>query len=146
MYKRNAQGWSKHLDFIIVELISLQMAFSIASYFRFGYFPYSNYQYRSLAIVLLLIDGIVIMFLNTMHDVLKRGLFIELVTTFRHCAIVFGIATAYLFALQYGDNYSRIALSMTFVLHVVIGYALRLLWKAIILRRGIRYSNPSCGD
>ena len=27
MYKRNAQGWSKHFDFMIVDEISLQIAF-----------------------------------------------------------------------------------------------------------------------
>ena len=30
MYRRNAQGWSKHFDFIVVDLISLQIAFVLA--------------------------------------------------------------------------------------------------------------------
>ena len=30
MYKRNAQGWSKHFDFMLVDEIALQIAFVLA--------------------------------------------------------------------------------------------------------------------
>ena len=89
MYKRNAQGWSKHLDFFILDEIVLQIAFSITSLIRLNYIPYTTAEYRSLGVVFLLSDAIVQMLFNTMHNVIKRGPARELWETLKHCFIVF---------------------------------------------------------
>ena len=132
MYKRNAQGWSKHLDFFIIDEIVLQISFILGSLIRHGIMPYNNHIYLNLSIILVLIDAIVMMMLNTMHNVVKRGYYKELTSTVRHCAIVFGLATIYLFATQSGDNYSRVILVLTLAFHVIIGYFSRITWKKII--------------
>ena len=74
MYKRYRQEWTKHLDFIVIEEISLQLAYLAALWFRFGRIP-SEGMYKELGVVLFLIDFVVVMSLNTMHNVLKRGFF-----------------------------------------------------------------------
>ena len=137
MYKRNSQGWAKHFDFVLVDEIILQLAFLIAYYFRHGSWPYSNPSYRMIGIVLILIDlGVTILF-NTFHNVLKRGLLVELLKTIEQCALVFGITIVFLFAAHVGDSFSRIALFLTALLHIVFGYGARLLWKWIVLHLGI---------
>ena len=136
MYKRNAQGWSKHLDFILIEFLSLQIAYIFANLIRHGSFPYVSSLYRNLGIVLFLIDAVVLMFLNTMHDVLKRGYYVELVQTIKHCGIVFGLATAYMFSVQTSESYSRIVLYITLAFHIGIGFLTRVLWKKYILKHG----------
>lgn len=143
MYKRNAQGWSKHLDFILIELLSLQISYILASLIRHGTFPYSSPLYRNLGIVLLLIDAVVLMFLNTMHDVLKRGYYTELVQTIKHCLIVFALATAYMFSLQTSESYSRIVLYITLAFHICIGFLIRVLWKKYILKHGTPMSKKA---
>lgn len=132
MYKRNAQGWSKHLDFFIIEEIALQIAFILGCLIRHGDMPYKTPIYLNLSVVLILIDAIVMMLLNTMHNVVKRGYYKELTSTVRHCVIVFGLATIYLFVTQSGDSYSRIVLVLTMAFHVLIGYFSRITWKKII--------------
>ena len=136
MYKRNAQGWSKHLDFIVIEILSLQLAYILASLIRHHTFPYFTLIYRNLGIALILIDAVVLMFLNTMHDVLKRGYFVEFTQTIKHCVVVLALATTYMFALQAGESYSRIVLFITCGLHIVIGYCTRILWKKYIWIHG----------
>ena len=143
MYKRNAQGWSKHLDFIIIELASCQLAFLLAYYLRNRGWAYSAEVYRSLGIFLLLIDAVVLMFLNTMHDVLKRGYFVELVQTLKHCLTVFALITLTMFALKSGQTYSRLILFSTFIFHVIFGYTTRALWKLFLNRHGFQRSNNS---
>ena len=143
MYKRNAQGWSKHLDFIFIELLSLQLSYILASLIRHGFFPYSRPLYRSLGIALILIDAVVLMFLNTMHDVVKRGYYVELTQTIKHCIVVLGLATAYMFGLQAGESYSRIVLFVTFGFHMVIGYLTRIAWKKYILKHGTPMSKKT---
>ena len=136
MYKRTVQGWSKHLDFIILDIVSLQIAFILAGYIRHHSFPYFTLIYRNLGIVFILIDVIVLGLLNTMHDVLKRGYYVELTQTIRHCVIVLALATTYMFALQSGQAFSRLLLLITCIFHILIGYLIRCLWKKYILKHG----------
>ncbi len=141
MYKRNAQGWSKHLDFFIIDEIVLQVAFIIATLIRMNIIPYTTAEYRSLAIVLFLSDALVQMLFNTMHNVIKRSPLRELWETCKHCVMVFFGATAYLFAGQTGESYSRLVLMYTLGFHIVIGYLTRLSWKQILSSVGTPLRN-----
>ena len=137
MYKRNAQGWSKHFDFMVVDEISLQLAFVLAALIRNRVWAYSSPLYRTMAFTLVLVDAVVLVLNNSMHDVLKRGYYIETVETFKHCFYVFALANIYMFATQTGDAYSRIVLFLTFLFHFLIGYSTRLLWKIFVKKHGI---------
>lgn len=136
MYKRNAQGWSKHFDFIVVDLISLQIAFFLAVAIRHHSWAFSTPLYRSLGFVLSLADAVSLVLRNSMHGVVSRGYFVEAKETFKNSFYVFAIALIYMFSTQSGEAYSRIILYLVFVFHFVISYALRLLWKKIIKSRG----------
>ncbi len=142
MYKRNAQGWSKHLDFMLVDELSLQVAFILAVLIRLGTMAYATTIYRNLAILLILFDLLVMVLHNSMHDVMKRGYYVEFIRTFEHSFYVFGLTMCYIFATQAGKEYSRIILALTFGLHLVLGYIYRILWKSVVkvfgLQRGKR--------
>ena len=143
MYKRNAQGWSKHFDFMIVDEISLQIAFILAVAFRHHAWAYATTLYRNLGIILILVDILVLVLRNSMHNVIGRGYYVEARETFKHCFFVFAITTIYMFATQSGDYYSRIIIFVTFLLHVFIGYSLRLLWKIVLKNYSIGKQKPN---
>lgn len=136
MYKRNAQGWSKHLDFIILDEIVLQTALIIASLLRHGGLPYFVPLYRNLAFVLFLAEGFVVVLFNSMHDVLKRGIVDEVIATIKLCLLVFFFATAYMFSVQRGYDYSRIVVFFTFLFHTALGLITRVGWKAWLNKHG----------
>ena len=143
MYRRNAQGWSKHLDFTILDEFCLQVAFILATLIRRGEWAYENRLYRNLAILLFLIDALVIVIHNSMHDVIKRGYYVEALRTVEHCFYVFGITMIYMFATQGGEQYSRIILALTFGFHVVVGYLFRVMWKIIVKEYGLQRGGKS---
>lgn len=63
MYKKSPQGWLKHWDFILLDIVSLQAAFIIAYFIRFGLKnPYGEYFYRSEAFVFVLCQIAVLFF------------------------------------------------------------------------------------
>ncbi len=137
MYKRNKQGWLKHLDFIILDIIVLQVAFILAFRIRdvgvgAVLWPYVFETYRVLAVVLAGVDFLIASVLNTMQNVMRRGYVQELVDTLKHVLLVFVVMTLYLFTAQSGDEYSRIMLYLTAFLHFILGYCTRLLWKIVI--------------
>ena len=102
MYKRNSQGWSKHLDFLLLDEISLQISFILANFLRNQSWAYASPFYQNLGIMMILVDALVLILKNTMHNVVSRGFFLELTTTVKHAFYVFAIVTILLFAMQYG--------------------------------------------
>ena len=137
MYKRNAQGWSKHFDFMVVDEISLQIAFILAVYIRHRFWAYTSSLYRIMGMTLVLADVVVMMIFNSMHEVTKRGFYVEIATTLKHSFFVFAVTTIFVFATQTGNDYSRIILFLTFILHFLLGYLTRLGWKRLLKRHNI---------
>lgn len=130
MYRRGVQGWLKHLDFIILDMVCLQIAFVLAYMVRMGPSnPYASEAYRSISLVILLADGVVSFLFNSFKNVLKRGYYQELAATIRHVCLVVGILIAYLFTIQKSITYSRIVIYLMAVLYVCLGYFPRILWK-----------------
>ena len=132
MYKRNAQGWSKHIDFMLLDIIIIQLSYIIVYYFRFHDWVYFNHSYRNLGILLLLSDLLVIVLNNSLHDVIKRSYSRELIEFGKHSIYVFAIVLFYLVSSQQDVYYSRSVLGGTALSYVVAGYGFRALWKAIL--------------
>ena len=136
MYKRNIQGWLKHIDFILWDIIILQVSYVLGYMIRHGWgqWPYLRNDYKSLAIVLVVVDILVAVIFNTMHNVMKRGYLKELRATIKHVALVLVMMSLYLFSTQAGDTYSRITIYLTAGFHLILGYSIRLMWKPLIRR------------
>ena len=146
MYKRNVQGWLKHIDFILLDLVVLQGAFILGYMIRHGWgsWPYLVPEYRTLAVVLTVVDFLVMVLFNTMHNVMKRGYIKEFVACLRQSVLVLVIMSMYLFSTQTGDVYSRITLYLTAGFHLILSYLVRHLWKTL-LRRINRKSRKGLG-
>lgn len=89
MYRKNANGWLKHIDFIILDMICLQIAFVMAYFIKNGNIHlYNNFLYRNMAIILEVADLMVLLIFGTLKGVLKRGHYQEFVKTLKHGFIV----------------------------------------------------------
>ena len=74
MYRKYRQGWMKHLDFMIIDMLCLQVAFILSYIIRHGFQnPYLDMDYRNLAIFIEVADIAIIYIFETFQDVLKRG-------------------------------------------------------------------------
>lgn len=144
MYKKRVNGWLKHYDFIIFDLLSIQIAFVLAYIIRFGIAnPYMNREYLNLAVVFELVDFFSMVAFNAYKNVLKRGWYIEFVSTLKHVCIVEGITLFYLFTTQDSAIYSRISFYVMMPIYVAISYMVRVLWKYKLLKIGVRETKSS---
>lgn len=137
MYERGIKGWLKHFDFILLDMLSLALALFAAFSLRFSQ-AWGSYQtelYRELLVMLMLLDFTVCVMFNTMHDVLRRGMYQEVLESVKHAAIVFAVMTVLLVALKISNSYSRIILYGTSALHMVLGCALRQIYKKLMQKR-----------
>lgn len=139
MYRRGLQGWLKHYDFIIYDLLCLQISFLLSYIARNGLTnPYASRLYCNMAIFIEIADLLVMFFFETFKNVLKRGVYRETVTTIQHVILVELLSVLYLFSLHEGQNYSRIVLYMTGLLYALLSLLVRLVWKRIVFTRKMK--------
>ena len=61
MYRKDSTGWIKHVDFIILDLICLQVAFVLAyALSGYGANPYQLILYRNMAVFMEVADLVVL--------------------------------------------------------------------------------------
>ena len=145
MYKRNAQGWLKHIDFIILDIACLCVSFFLAIQIRFGEVRtiLETRPYMNLLLELLVFDLLIILAAETMHNVVRLGYFKTLMQAVKQDIMVFGAATVFLFTMKDAEQISRTVLWLTLALQIVISYVTRILWRWFILRRHTREKKQS---
>lgn len=130
MYRKSSKGWLKHSDFILIDLISLQLAFVLSYICRHGMKnPYGDALYRNMAFMLVFMDFFVVFLFETLKDVLKRGYYQEMVATVKHVVLIVLLAVLYLFTIHEATSYSRSVLYLMAVFYAVFAYLTRILWK-----------------
>lgn len=136
MYKKNSSGWLKHLDFIVLDLLCVQLAFYVSYVLRQGdWNPYAVPLYRNMAIVVELADLIVIFIFEAYKNVLKRGYYKEFALSVKQAVMLVLVSSLYLVTIQDGNDYSRITLFMTSGIYGVLTYVVRILWKRYLENR-----------
>lgn len=79
MYRKKAGGWLKHLDFIVLDALSLQAAFLLAYAVRMGpSSPYGDDAYREIGVIFLLAQVVIVLLSGSFSGVLRRGNYEEL--------------------------------------------------------------------
>lgn len=137
MYSKNTNRWLKHIDFIILDMICLQIAFIMTYFIKNGNIHlYNDFLYRNMAIILELADLMVLLIFGTLKGVLKRGHYQELVKTLKHGFIVCLLAILYLFTVQKGIFFSKFILFLTIGIYFILTYIVRELWKSHI-KKGV---------
>ena len=132
MYRKDSEGWLKHADFIVLDLICLQLAYVLAyAISGYGFNPYETIIYRNMAVFLELADLVVIFAYGT----IKRGYYRNFVVTLNHAVMVGALAILYLFMLQQGQDFSRLTLVLTVVIYLVLTYLVRELWKKFLRKK-----------
>ena len=136
MYRKDSTGWIKHVDFIILDLICLQVAFVLAYALNgYGANPYQLILYRNMAVFMEVADLVVLFAMGTLKNVLKRGYYKDFVVTAQHGVILGACLLLYLFMLQEGQQYSRLALVLNIVIYILLTYLVRELWKHLLRKK-----------
>ncbi len=135
MYKRSLQGGLKHLDFLLIDIVCLHIAFILSYVSRHGGGnPYAIEEYASISIVLSLIDIVVANLFGSLKNVLKRGYYKEFAMTIKHVCLVELLMTFYLFVVGQGSAYSRLLFMFFPIYYVIVSYIGRILWKRALIK------------
>lgn len=140
MYNRGHQGIFKHIDFILWDLLCLQMGYLLSFWIRQGFgSPYAERNYRTMALFLTLMDIAIIALYGTLKNVLKRGYYKEFAITVKHTVILVVSGIVYLFLTKESGAFSRMVLLLTGLIYMPLTWSIRMFWKRL-LRRHLRFS------
>ncbi len=136
MYKKSAPGWRKHLDFIILNIFCLHIAFVLAYAVRHGQWNlYADKNYLNIALIMTVLDVLIAIVFTSFKNVLKRGYFKEFVAAFKHVCLLEAATLIYLFSIQQGDIYSRITFYLFPAFYIVITTLARYILKYWLRKR-----------
>lgn len=142
MYRKDYTGWIKHADFILLDLICLQIAFVLAyALSGYGWNPYQNLLYRNMAVFIEIFDLVVLLAMGTLKNVLKRGFYKDFLITVQHGVSLAAFILLYLFLLQEGHLYSRLALILNIGIYILLTYVVREAWKYVLHRQMVEGEN-----
>ena len=138
MYRKGPQGWLKHLDFTVLNLIALHASYCMAYFIRMGTEnPYHSKLYRTIAVLLTLFQLLVTIVCHIYKGVLKRGHFREAIASVKQSVLVVLLAVFVLFMMKMGAAYSRKVMALFGMIYLVMGYVVTLLWKEYIRRHRV---------
>lgn len=127
MYTKGKEGWIKNLDFFLMDLIGIELAFVAAYLIRIGLkMPLNQSIYTQIFVLLVLIHTCVVFFADSYQGIQKRGYFKEFKCVLLHVATVFLLLTGCLFLFQKGAELSRLIYLVTCVLALIFLYTGRI--------------------
>lgn len=138
MYKRTHKGWTKHLDFVVLDAICLGLSLYFAHATRQGgpSNPLNGYsKYDELAVVMVLINFVSALSLDTYKHILRRDRFQGFVKCAIQVAAVYALTIVYLFSTKQSADYSRIVINLTAVYYGVSMVVTHELWKYFLRKR-----------
>ena len=82
MYRKDSDRWLKHADFILLDMICLQIAFVLAYITSgYGWNPYEEILYRNMAIFIELVDVVGLFLSDLLKGVLKTECYHNFIIT-----------------------------------------------------------------
>ena len=134
MNQKPFKGLLKHADFIVIDILCLQICFILAFWIIVDFgnpysYPYHMYAYRYLGTVLLLGQLLTIVFANNYSRIIRRGRLDELISVIQFAVIMVAIALLLLFVFKSTGVVSRLQTGTTILLYIALDFCFRELRK-----------------
>lgn len=107
MYQNIVKGWAKHLDFTILDIVCLEVAFFISYLIRNG-FPEGGLsdQYQSMIWAIVFVSLLAVFFINSYENIIRRGYMAEIKQSILHCGFVTVGLIIWIFIFKESSSYS----------------------------------------
>lgn len=126
----------KHADFIILDLLSLAVAFVLAYWLKFEDFGFlDSSMWKSLFVMLLLTNFVLMLVINPYSGIFRRGYWADVGSNLKLAIGSFVIACVVFYLFKIGEAYSREMLITTYVIYLVLSLLVKAVHKRRLLTR-----------
>lgn len=135
--KKNS--WVKHLDFILADLLCINLTLLIAYFLRNGVRNvYALKEYRTLLFAIMALHFCISFFSNTYSDILRRGYFQEFKRVLVHNTGLMLCVMVFMFFTHTGAIYSRLMIFAFWVMDIFAMYFVHICLKTFLGKRDYR--------
>ncbi|WP_418755587.1 hypothetical protein, partial [Eubacterium ventriosum] len=135
--KKNS--WVKHLDFILADLLCINLTLLIAYFLRNGVRNvYALKEYRTLLFAIMALHFCISFLSNTYSDILRRGYFQEFKRVLVHNTELMLCIMVFMFFTHTGVIYSRLMIFAFWVMDIFTMYFVHICLKTFLRKRDYR--------
>lgn len=136
MYRLEPKNWLKHLDFMMLDMLCLEISYVLALWVRMGFFwPFNENMYARFGVTLLALHICVVFFQDSYRSIIYRGHMVEIKMAVKYnLALLVGILF-YLYVTKQSVLYSRAVIFFLCIFNCIVMIGARLVWKRIIRNR-----------
>lgn len=133
MHINGKYSWLKHVDFMVLDILSLVVAFVLAIGIRFGGFGLvTSDSWKTLLLIACLMDLLVILFTNPFSGIIRRYGSEELLKAATLTAYNGLLLFVLMYVLNLGTHYSRLTVFLMYALYFILSLTLRMIWKRVL--------------
>jgi len=139
MQIKGKYSWAKHLDFMIIDLVSLLIAFFISYFMKFGTLALSE-EWTRLILIIFLLNIVLALVIQPYSGIFKRRYYLEIG---RSVLLVSGNAlgaATFFYILKVGEAYSREVFIFTYIFYFLIATLLKYIWKQLLMHGKVSVS------
>ena len=134
MQIKGKYSWVKHLDFMIVDLIALFIAFLLSYYLKFGRWNFgSNDEWTRYLFIVLVLSIVINFFVNPYSGIFRRSYYMEIIRAFQLAIYNLLIASLIFYTFKIGASYSREMSFVMYGIYFVLSLLLKFLWKKLLV-------------
>lgn len=147
MHTKSKYPWLRHIDFMVVDILSLLIAFTAAFALKFKGFwmldgeEWTGASWARLALLFVSADVVFTFILNSYGGIFKRKYYMEFVRAIQLTAFNAISVTLVLYIFKIGEDYSRTVFILTYVFYYVLSLIVKFLWKKLVLSGKVRAGN-----
>lgn len=145
MYKTNIRSWLKHLDFILLDIFAITLAFCGAYLIResIGLGLRDDISYRSFYLTIIGFHILIAILGHGYSNIIRRDRIEEIKNVFKHILLLLGCVMLYLVFTKQSEPFSRFFLGFLFTISPVLMLIFRLLLKKWLRRELNKSKNLS---
>lgn len=139
MSEKESYSWMKHLDFIIIDLLSLIGSFMGAYAWKFHQIDFVNEGEWTVFLTVVCVAYIIItLIMNPYSGIFRRKYYEEIFRTALVTIYNFLVVCVFLYLFKMGALYSREVMIITYPLYFAVSLVLKYIWKKLLTSGSVR--------
>ncbi|MBD8925681.1 MAG: sugar transferase [[Eubacterium] rectale] len=144
MYRKISDGWMKHWDFELIDVIMLEISLFISYFFRHhnSAFLFKS-MYLRMGILLIVLNFATVLFSQNYKNIVQRLWYQELRAVFVQVTTVNLLLLLYEYIIQESYFVSRTVFLVSWGLGIMLCFCSRIAWKRVVRHRISKTKNQS---
>ena len=144
MYRKISDGWMKHWDFELIDVIMLEISLFISYFFRHhnSAFLFKS-MYLRMGILLIVLNFATVLFSQNYKNIVQRLWYQELRAVFVQVTTVNLLLLLYEYIIQESYFVSRTVFLVSWGLGIILCFCSRIAWKRVVRHRISKAKNQS---